>query len=58
MQQVELRSALAVETGRLGIDDRMTFDPRRLLDNASLCRVYSAVADMNLKAVAVMLQFM
>ena len=45
----------------------MTFDPRRFLDNARIAfrpvspvhcvEFYSAVADMNLKAVAVMLQF-
>ena len=34
MQQVELRHAFAVETDHLSIDDRVTFDPRRFLDNA------------------------
>ena len=34
MQQVELRNALTIETDDLCIDDRMTLDPRRLLDNA------------------------
>ena len=68
MQQVELRNAFTVETDHLCIDDRMTFDPRRFLDNAGIAfrpvgpvhrvEVYSAVADMNLKAVAVMLHLM
>ncbi|MGB8637464.1 MAG: hypothetical protein WCD30_04925 [Pseudolabrys sp.] len=34
MEQVELRNALAVETDNFGVDDRMTFDPCRFLDNA------------------------
>ena len=66
MQQVELRNALTVETDHFCVDDRMTFDPRRFLDNAGIAfrpvgpvhrvQPYPSVADMNLKAVAVMLQ--
>ena len=57
-QQVELRDALTVETDNLGVDDRMTFDPRRLLDNAGIAfrpvspvhcvEAHPAVTDVNL----------
>ena len=58
VEQVELRDAFAVETDDLGVDDRMTLDPRRLLDNAGVTfrpvspihriEAYPAVADVHL----------
>ena len=36
VQQVELRDSLFVEADSFGVDDRMTFDPRRFLDNAGI----------------------
>ena len=58
MQQVELRNAFTVETDNLGVDDRMTFEPRRILDNALVAirpirpvhgvEAPSAVTDVNL----------
>ena len=58
MQQVELRNALSVETDNFGVDDRMTFDPRRFLDNAGIAfrpvspvhrvEAHPAIADVHL----------
>jgi len=55
-------------TDYLGVDDRMTFDPRRFLNNARITfrpvsgvhcvEFHSAIADVNLEPVAVMLQLM
>ena len=36
MQQLELRNAFTVETDHLGVDDRMTFDLRRIVSNAGI----------------------
>ena len=36
MEQVELCNAFAVETDDFGVDDRMTFDQRRFLNNAGI----------------------
>jgi hypothetical protein len=67
MQQLELRNAFTVETDHLGVDVRITFDPRRIVSNAWIAirpirpvhRVepHPAVAGVDLQPVAIVLEF-
>jgi len=67
MQQVELHDAFAVETHHLGIDDRITFDARRILSDARIAippirpvhrvEAHPSVADVDLQPIAIVLEF-